>query len=85
MCHDVTIELPGIWHLHVQMLVFAKGSGNALFYIIGWIGCDLEEVEFAEEDDRKKADNEETDSEDPDHWWAAFPNRHPVGGEDIDE
>ena len=49
------------------------------------IRCDLEEVEFAEEDDRKKADNEETDSEDPDHWWAAFPNRHPVGGEDIDE
>ena len=49
------------------------------------IRCDLEEVEFAEEDDRKKADNEETDSEDPDHWWAAFPNWHPVGGEDIDE
>ena len=49
------------------------------------IRCDLEEVEFAEEDDRKKADNEKSDNEDPDHWWAAFPNWLPVGGEDKDE
>ena len=53
--------------------------------IIGRIRCDLEEVEFAEEDDRKKADNEKSDNEDSDHRWAAFPNWHPVGGEDKDE
>ena len=53
--------------------------------IMGWIGCDLEEIELAEEEDRKKADKEQSDNEDPDHRWAAFPNWHPVGGEDIDE
>ena len=53
--------------------------------IFRWIGYDLEEGELGEEGDRKKADDEQSDNEDPEHRWAAFPNWIPVRGEDEDE